>query len=237
MRWPLFFPFLLVVSCQEPAPVQEPAAAAPPAAQVDEKALLVKLAPWLTRKDDASRFSEKRCDGVKPSTLVIRVEDHRYEKKTILPLSVTRHLTWPDAAALEDSIVREHRALPANVVPEVEALAAAEYVGVFHVIQYSAPNRIFRMGRIKPEWVAGILTAWFAVHDAKTGAIRCSTHMIVRNDVSQAPLSRKLKAETTEALTESLGRELRARAPDALKRMTGALAMPESEPQGGVAAL
>lgn len=217
--------------------MREPGPAPAETTKVDENALSKKLEPWLTRKDEASRFSEKRCEGVKPSTLVIRVEDHRYEKKILLPLRITRHLTWPDAAALEDSLIREHRSLPESVVSEVETLAAAEHVGVFHVIQYSPPNRIFRMGHMKPEWVAGILTAWFGVHDAKTGALQCSTHMIVRNDVSEAPLSRKLKAETTEALTESLGRELRTRAPEALKRMTNVLGMPESEPRGGVATL
>lgn len=239
MRWLLLLPFGLALGCESPAPPADAWPAPPkPAPSVDETALSRKLEPWLTRKDDAtSRFSERRCADVKPSTLVLRVEDQRFEKKILLPLIVTRHLTWPDASALDESLVREHAELPKNVVPEVEALAMAEHVGVFHVIQYSPPRRIFRMGHMKPEWVAGILTAWFAVHDAKTGAVACSTHMIVKNDVSQAPLSLKLRAETAEALTESLGRELRAQAPMALKRMSDRLAMPDSEPSAGVAAL
>lgn len=220
----------------------EPPRAVAERPSVDRKALAQKLESWLARKDDApSRFGERRCPDAAIETkseLVLRVEDARFEKKILLPLLVTRHLTWPDASALEQVIVSRRTDLAPNVVPEIEALASARHVGVFHVIQFSPPRRIFRPSRNKPEWVPGILMAWFAVHDAKGGAPLCSTHMLVKNDVSQAPLRLKLRSETADALTESLGRELRARAPAALRQMSSRLAMPDAaDPGASVARL
>lgn len=243
MRWLLWLPLVCSFGCDAPTPLpaQLPA---PPSEKpaIDRKALAAKLEPWLVRKDDAPKhFGERRCpDDViaRPSELVLRVKDARYEKKLLLPLLATRHLTWPDASALEQVVVREQGELAPGVVPEIETLSAARHVGVFHVIQFSPPRRIFRPNKIKPEWVPGIVTAWFAVHDAKGGAPLCSTHMLVKNDVSQAPLMLKLRAETADALTESLGRELRSRAPAALDRMSKLLTMPAaSAPPTSVATL
>jgi hypothetical protein len=209
----------------------------------DRKALLQKLEPWLTRVDEApKRFSEKHCPddatgNAKPE-LVLRVEDARFEKKILLPLSITHHLTWPDPLALEQALVRRRSTLGANVPSEIETLARARYVGVFHVLEYSPPRRIFRPNHMHPEWVAGWLGAWLAIHEAKGGALVCATHFIVKNDVSQAPLAIRMKSETTEALTEALGSALRLEAPAALGRITRVLALPDAAlPTGSVAAL
>jgi hypothetical protein len=242
MRWFASLPLFFALGCDAPAPLasdpQPPPSDKP---VVDRKALAAKLEPWLTREEEAPKhFAERRCpDDVvaRPSELILRVEDARWEKKSLIPLRVTKHLTWPDASALEQVIVREHGELEPSVVPQVETLAAARYVGVFHVIQFSQPRRIFRPNKIKPEWVPGIMTAWFAVHEAKGGPPVCGTHMMVKNDVSQAPLMLKLREETAEALTEALGRELRAKAPAALGKMSQLLSMPNTNRQESVAKL
>ncbi len=241
--------FALVVAlacfgCQaDPLPAPpEPARPAPDPGP-DRKALLSKLEPWLTRVDEApKRFSEQHCPdetiGTAQSELVLRVEDARYQKKILLPLSITHHLTWPDPPALEQALVRRRAPLADSVAPQVETLGRARYVGVFHILQYSPPRRIFRPNHMHPEWVEGWLGAWLAIHETQGGAVVCSTHFIVKNDVSQAPLAIRLKSETTELLTEALGRELRAQAPAALRHISSVLALPDAPvPPGSVAAL
>src|SRR5258706_10363321 len=70
--------------------------ASPPPRASDRPASYAKLTPWLTRHDELPRrVSERHCpDDVirgqatqdSDRTLLLRVEDARFEKKSVLPL-------------------------------------------------------------------------------------------------------------------------------------------------------
>jgi hypothetical protein len=211
-------------------PRAEPA----PARPSDRAASYAKLTPWLTRHDELPRrVGERHCpDDVirgqatqeNERTLMLRVEDARVEKKSVLPLHVTSAVSSLDLGELEAAVTREEIGnLDRDSAARIDWLASRRFVGVFHVIDYSTPRWIHRLDRAKSEWVAGWLTAWLVVHDARTGDALCSTQVTVRNDTTGAPLQRRLRSETAERLTGELGSSLRSRTRESLARISDAL--------------
>ncbi len=235
--WALCCSTLLGCHAAEPAPppAPAPARAEARAPSRDRSALAATLRGWLTRHDETpKRLAEQRCpdDALRASAetereIALRVEDARFEKKTLLPLRLTNELVSVDAAALETATLpdstRKETELDETLVKRVEWLASRRYLGVFHVTDYGAPKWIHRIDRLKPEWVPGYLVAWLVIHDAKTGEPACSTLVHVKNDVGGAPIAARERSETSDRLTRALGAALRGEAPRALARMSAVL--------------
>jgi hypothetical protein len=223
-------------ACEQQSPL--PTAVASPAARQASAApsraqLLEKLRPWLTRQDDKpKKLSQRPCpdEAIRAAassdderTLALRAQDGRWEKRSLIPLRVTREVTSPDPTSLESTLISKGTRLDAKLGDQVDWLARRHYVGVFHFLDYSGPRVIHRLNRAKPEWVAGWALTWLVVHDAKSGEALCATQIQVKNDVSAAPLEKRRRSDVTEQLTTALGRKLREAAPAALAKISSEL--------------
>jgi len=189
-----------------------------------------KLRPWLTRRDDQpKKLSEQPCpdDAIRAAassdderTVALRAQDARWEKRSLIPLRVTREVTSPDPTSLESELISSGPRIDTQLADQIDWLSRRRYVGVFHVLDYSSPRVIHRLGHAKPEWVAGWALAWLVIHDAKTGESLCATQIQVKNDVSAAPLEKRRRSDVTEQLTSAIGKKLREAAPAALAKIS-----------------
>lgn len=230
---------LALVACETRAPVAARAteSASPKAAaeNVDRSALHARLRPWLDRHDALpKKLAQLPCpdqalrqSGLSDDerTLAWRVEDARYEKKSLLPLRVTRELVSPSPADLEATLTDARADEAKRAAEAVSWLERRRFVGTFHVVDYAAPKVIHRIDRAKPEWVGGWLSAWLVVHDAKTGAALCATPVHAKIDTSKTSLDKRRRSELTEELTSSLSLALRQAAPGALSKITSELSL------------
>ncbi len=223
----------------EPAAPVEVAALpdrAPAVAPVDPT-LGTTLNRWISKEWPAlGSAREQRCDdsswegsSQEQRVLALVLRDARFEKKDLLPLALTGPLTQPKLHELRDTLALSPpgQPPPAGVVDEISALAASRFVGVFHVTEHFAADRVFRTDRGRWEWLPGTIVAWFAIHEARSGAALCQTLLVVKNDVSSAPLAPRLKSDTRARLTRELGRDLRSEAARALRRISAELEMPQ----------
>jgi hypothetical protein len=146
--------------------------------------------------------------------VVVLARDARVEPRDLLPLRLTERLASPELAVLQADVSASE---PTDrVLSKLDELSLRRFAGVFHVLDYQAPRRIRRIDRPRPEWVAGILVAQFAVYDLDRHEPLCQAHIVVRNDVRDAPLSRRLEAQVRERLTRALADELKQEARRAL---------------------
>jgi hypothetical protein len=99
---------------------------------------------------------------------------------------------------------------------------------VYHVLDYSEPKLIRRIGKLRKEWLPGVLSASFVIQDLERQKPVCQTEvMIVQNDVREAPISARLRSMTRDRLTKDLGTQLQARAAEALSHISGQLRLPQ----------
>lgn len=221
----------------EPAPVEQREALAAAPAEADPR-LADTLSAWLAKDWSALRSAkEEKCDdarfGSLPAeerTLVLAVRDARFEKKQLLPLALSSPLTQPKLHALRDELglLPPGRAPSEVLVAEVEGLGKRRFAGVFHVTEHYGAERVFRVDRGRWEWLPGTLVAWLGIHDASSGAALCQTLLVVKNDVRSAPLAARLKSDTRERLVRELGRDARAEAARALRRISERLELPDA---------
>lgn len=218
----------------EPQPAETAQAAVAPA----DPRLSQTLGAWIARDWAALRGAkEEKCDDSRfeslpreARTLVLAVRDARFEKKQLLPLDLTGSLTQPKLHLLRDelALLPDGRAPSEALVAEVGALETRRFAGVFHVTEHYGAERVFRMDRSRWEWQPGTLVAWLAVHDASSGAALCQTLVVVKNDTRAAPVAARLKSDTRERLTRELGRDVRAAAETALRRISALLELPDA---------
>jgi len=135
--------------------------------------------------------------------LIVLARDARVEPRDLLPLMLTERLTSAELAVLGVDVSASQPI--EGVLSKLEDLSRRRLAGVFHVLDYQAPRRIRRIDRPRPEWVAGILVAQFAVYDLDRHEPLCHAHIVSRNDVRDVPLSRRLEAQVRERLTRELG--------------------------------
>jgi hypothetical protein len=237
-RWSFAAAVLALACDRSPAPAPAPPQAAV-AARADRelpaKAARAQVQAMLAREMvRPQRFAEQRCPdaelGSRPAAareLSLRVVDARYDKRRVIPMRVTRHVTAPDLNRLDQVLagVEAPQELAAAAT-SVERLSRQRYVGVHHVVHYVAPKWVVRVGRVKPIWEAGRLDSWFAVHEAETGKALCATRITVIGDATGAPIRVRLRSETRDRLTDSLGDGLRRATSGALARISGALLLP-----------
>ncbi|MCA9594543.1 MAG: hypothetical protein KC776_14565 [Myxococcales bacterium] len=239
---------LAVSACDPPHKAPAPPREEPHPAAADRAAKVAaarsKTRAHLGRHATRPRkIAEKTCDDSElkrrapdsaARVLTLATEDARYEAKSLLPLRITNQLTVPRWTDFEDVLAGVgDRGQTPEVIDEavrgVERESARRFLGVYHVLYYSVPKRIHKLGKRHAEWVAGVLDAWFVIHDAQSLTPLCQAHITVRNDVKDAPLAVRLKSDTRDALVTTLGGELRSASKEALSRMTGVLTMPDDD--------
>lgn len=191
-----------------------------------------------------TRLGERRCpdkelrqlpDGQRE--LALAVADSRYQGRSVLPLSVTRHLVDPDPDRLESELVGiDHSVSRDAAIDSIRWLAARRYVAVFHIVDFAAARRFHRIGHRHAEWDPGRILAWLVVHDVQSGKALCETRLAVAGDAHGAPLSIRLRAETRARLTEELGKRLRQDARPALARISSVLFLHGDAPAARLAA-
>ena len=153
--------------------------------------------------------------------VVVLARDARVEPRDLLPLMLTERLASPELAVLQADVSASEPM--ESVLSKLDELSLRRFAGVFHVLDYQAPRRIRRIDRPRPEWVAGILVAQFAVYDLDRHEPICHAHIVICNDVREAPLSRRLEAQVRERLTRELADELKQEARRALGDLGAAL--------------
>jgi hypothetical protein len=192
-----------------------------------------KLASELTRPP---RFRTEPCPDARIESsrkLLLGSEDARIQPKQLLPLDLLEHvlgrnLQYAPRVARFSSLPPppNSEAEAKRLSLEVEELSRRRYKAVHYITDYGSPRLIHRPNKARPEWVPGVLATWLVVHDLDADTALCQTQIIVRNDVKDEPIRRKLKSEVRERLIRELGIALRDETPRALARITQKLALP-----------
>ena len=193
-----------------------------------------RLAAELPRPE---RFREQACpdatlDGAAPE-LMLATEDVRYEPKHLLPLDMLEQLLGGDRrfaaharrfgdttpAALGDEEAQ-------SALAELDELAKRRYKAVYYITDYASPKLVRRKNRVRSEWLPGVVASWLVVHDLKSGSALCQAQVIVRNDVTDEPISRRMKATVKQRLVAELASALRSEGKAALGRISKTLRFP-----------
>jgi hypothetical protein len=156
----------------------QPVASAAPASA--EPRLSQVLGDWIAKDWSAPRgLREEKCDEKRftdlppeARTLVLAVRDARFEKKQLLQLDLTGHLTQPKLHALRDDRARPARAAAEQPSATDRAARPAPIRGVFHVTSTTRQSACSGRSRTLG-WLPGTLVAWLAIHDASSGR-RCA---------------------------------------------------------------
>lgn len=184
-----------------------------------------------------------RATGAAARQLVLTTQDSRYEAHSLLPLRLTRELqTDPEGRLHEffepdgqqpfsstlDKLLKspEHGQAAEQTLSDLEQQA---YKGVFHITQYKKPHLIRKKGKRRREWTRGLLRAWLVVYDIDSSEALCQVEIITFSDVSDEPLSIRLRAETQQRLVRELGQQLRSEAALALASVSHTLTLPPAE--------
>ncbi len=179
----------------------------------------------------------RRCDEITESTdFEVTTSDARIIKKHLLPLRLTKHLSTHPLARLSQfyrskpgsswyKLLRSADAQKgASVI--LDRLENQDYIGVYHIVDFRPPRRFIKLGHAKAQWSRGYLTAWFALHDLDTGSAACQVRVHLIETAEGAPLSRRLREETTKNLVEKMGRRMRLDTAKSLAKISPHLVMP-----------
>lgn len=230
---------LAVAGCQRVRPSRPARARTAPAASaaLARERSRVAEARQLVRTEISRSFAlpthlgDQRCPDAElrklpmaQRELPLAVSDSRYQGKSVLPLSVMRHLVDPDPSRLESGLVGiDHSSSEDAAIDDIRWLASRRYIAVFHIVDFASARRFHRVGHRHAEWHAGRILAWLVVHDVQSGKALCQTRISVRGDAHGAPLSIRLRSRTRSRLTEKLGTRLREAAGPALARLGSVL--------------
>jgi hypothetical protein len=174
-------------------------------------------------------------------TLVVRSEDARHEAKNLLPLKLVDQLRSNEFDELEQGFVpatAEDGALrllgsvtlfePARA--ELEMLSKRRYRAEFLVTDYRGPRLIYKLGKNRREWLAGVIATRLLIFEIDKEQALCETMLRAVNDTNQVPTSLRLQESTRSLLIRELGHRLQNEAVAALSRMTNTLSFPEAWP-------
>lgn len=193
-----------------------------------------RLAAELPRPE---HFRERTCPDATldagASTLVLASEDVRYEPKHLLPLDMLELLLGADrrfaahARRFADTTPASLSAEEgASELAELEQLAKRRYKAIYYITDYASPKLIRRKNRVRSEWLPGVIASWLVVHDLEDGKALCQAQLIVRNDVTDEPISRRMKATVRQRLIAELASALRSEGKLALGRISKTLKFP-----------
>jgi hypothetical protein len=169
-------------------------------------------------------------DGEKETPFIY--VDARTTTKSLLPRRVSERLEFGGVAELMTEGEELDNKSEAEILRFSQKLTAVESrhrIGVFFVTEYQGPALIIRVGALKRSWVAGHLSARFAVINTATRNVLCGYPLTVDNDTKDAPIRSRLQAETRVRLERELGRALRDSAVTQLRRDVPNLHLPETQ--------
>ncbi len=168
-------------------------------------------------------------------TLVLRAHDARIGAKHLLPLDLTQQLESGELTRI-DRLFDQPPELGGKIRSELLARAALDAIdlaskrrfrGVYHIVEYAPPALIHKLGKMRSEWVPGVLLAWLAIEELDTETLICQTRILVRNDVTDEPIFRRTKSEVKERLINELGRSVRSESARALAKISSQLRLPD----------
>jgi hypothetical protein len=182
---------------------------------------------------------ETKLQGGDPE-LVLDFEDGRFEAKTLLPLALTTPLRTRPLGELEDRLALATPDDPTLVAAALTSKADAEraltllgrveqrrFKGVWRISDYAEPKLVRKLGKLKREWLPGVLAATFVIQHLESGRTICQTELLIaRNDTTDAPIASRSRADTRERLIRELAAELYRRTDGALPQITRALSLP-----------
>jgi hypothetical protein len=157
--------------------------------------------------------------------------DARTSTKSLLPRRVSERLEFGGVAELMTEAEELDNKSDAEILrfsQKLKAIESHQRIGVFFVTEYQGPALIIRVGALKRSWVAGHLSARFAVINTTTRTVLCGYPLTVGNDTRDAPIRSRLQAETRVRLERELGRALRDSAVTQLRRDVPKLPIPDT---------
>lgn len=171
-------------------------------------------------------------------TLVVLPRDHRYDQRQLIPLTVLQ-LAAPDELLPLRSILGVDASFSvdgsgnapsaealAQVADRLGALRSRRFVAELRITSYAPPRVTRKAGAVRSEWVAGVLGADLVVFDRAQEQALCQSPLLVRNRVAEAPLTRRLRADTRDRLLVELAEALRDAAATSLPSLSGYLRWP-----------
>jgi len=191
------------------------------------------------------KFEEKRCDGARiqqrasnaeARVLTLSFEDERYGARSLMPLSMTRWLRSAHEQRIGELLAPPGRPdVPVfefrtrDDASKMETLLSVldqrSFKGVFFVIQYKKPHLVRKKGKLRREWLPGLLQAWFTVFDIDDSEALCSTRLFVVSDVQDEPVWLRTKATVQDKLVNELGKAMLAEAERALPSLSSELSI------------
>jgi hypothetical protein len=107
------------------------------------------------------------------------------------------------------------------------AATSSRYVGVLFVTDYAPPRLIIRMGKLRHEWLEGVMTARLAIFDAQSGEALCAVPIVAHSDTREAPVRVRLQGDTRVRLEKQLGQLVQDAARKGLAEISKTLRWPE----------
>jgi hypothetical protein len=173
-------------------------------------------------------------------TLTLAVHDARYQAESLLPLAVTQPLQSRDGARVfgfyephpsglraprERLLGSEADATAAE--QEVAQLEQRQYKGVFHVTLFKKPHLIRKKNKRSREWTRGVLGTWLGIYAIDTSELLCQVEVISVNNVDEAPIAIRLRADTQQKLVRELTEQVIEKTQHALASVSQVLVLPE----------
>ncbi|MEZ4230016.1 MAG: hypothetical protein R3B89_12645 [Polyangiaceae bacterium] len=169
--------------------------------------------------------------------LILLARDARVDSRKLLPLRLTRQLTSRDFDALEPHYAADSKAGAKRRVrskrdgelalEKLDRIGRRRFAAVFHVTHYVEPHFFHDPKKRKPEWGAGWMMGWIAIHELGEPEALCQWSIDVRSDTSNASLARRLRETTRHELTSDLGKRFREAGMRALRQLESGLSKPE----------
>jgi len=166
--------------------------------------------------------------------LMLTTHDARIGAKHLLPLQLVRQIETRELDQI-DRLFDQPPELGGKIRSEplarqalgaIDGVSKRRFRGVYHIVEYAPPLLIHKLGKMRAEWVPGLLLAWLSIEDLENAEVVCQTRVLVRNDVTGEPVFRRTKSEVKERLIAELGHSLRGESVRALGKISSVLRLP-----------
>jgi len=151
--------------------------------------------------------------------LIVLARDARVDTRQLLPLRLLQNLASNDLTQLEPYYAkssqagakRRLRSVPDGelALAKLRELARRKYAAVFHITHYAEPNFFHDPKKRKPEWNAGWMMGWLAIHELGEPEASCQWRIDVRGDAGDASLARRMRESTKRQLISNLAERFR----------------------------
>jgi hypothetical protein len=174
--------------------------------------------------------------AVDPSDTVLMLTTHdaRIGAKHLLPLNLVRQIETREIDRIDRLFDQppelggkiRSETLARQALGAIDGVSRRRFRGVYHIVEYAPPALIHKLGKMRAEWVPGVLLAWLSIEDLNSSEVVCQTRILVRNDVTGEPVFRRSKSEVKERLIAELGQSLRGESVRALGKISSVLRLP-----------